>query len=60
MVSILANLIPFLLVFGLNWFAFPDRQMKNSGRGAMSFAKVEQKLLTHDKNKITILIMLQE
>ena len=52
MVSILANLIPFLLIFGLIYFFF-IRQMKNSGRGAMSFGKSRAKLLTHDKNKIT-------
>ena len=52
MVSILANLIPFLLVFGIIYFVF-IRQMKNSGRGAMSFGKSRAKLLTRDKNKIT-------
>ena len=52
MVSILANLIPFLLIFGLIYFFF-IRQMKNSGRGAMSFGKSRAKLLTRDKNKIT-------
>jgi cell division protease FtsH len=51
-VSILANLIPFLLVFGIIYFVF-IRQMKNSGRGAMSFGKSRAKLLTRDKNKIT-------
>ena len=52
MVSILANLIPFLLIFGLIYFFF-IRQMKNSGRGAMSFGKSRAKLLTRDTNKIT-------
>lgn len=52
MVSILANLIPFILIFGLIYFFF-IRQMKNSGRGAMSFGKSRAKLLTRDKNKIT-------
>ena len=52
MVSILANLIPFLLVFGIIYFVF-IRQMKNSGRGAMSFGKSRAKLITRDKNKIT-------
>jgi cell division protease FtsH len=52
LISILANLIPFILIFGIIFFIFM-RQMKNAGRGAMSFGKSKAKLLTQDKNKIT-------
>jgi cell division protease FtsH len=52
LVSILANIVPFILIFGIIYFIF-IRQMKNAGRGAMSFGKSRAKLLTQDKNKIT-------
>jgi cell division protease FtsH len=50
--SILINILPFILIFGIIYFIF-IRQMKNAGRGAMSFGKSRAKLLTQDKNKIT-------
>jgi len=50
--TFLANILPFLLIFGIIYFIF-IRQMKNAGRGAMSFGKSRAKLLTQDKNKIT-------
>ena len=50
--SILANIVPFILIFGIIYFVF-IRQMKNAGRGAMSFGKSRAKMLTQDKNKIT-------
>jgi len=50
--SILVNIIPFILIFGIIYFIF-IRQMKNAGRGAMSFGKSRAKLLTQDKNKVT-------
>ena len=52
LVSVLANVVPFILIFGIIYFLF-IRQMKNAGRGAMSFGKSRAKLLTQDKNKIT-------
>ncbi len=52
LVSILANLIPFILIFGIIYFIF-IRQMKGAGKGAMSFGKSKAKLMTRDKNKIT-------
>ncbi|MDZ8118834.1 ATP-dependent zinc metalloprotease FtsH [Pontiella agarivorans] len=52
MTSILINIVPFILIFGIIYFIF-IRQMKNAGRGAMSFGKSRAKLLTQDKNKIT-------
>ncbi|VGO21383.1 ATP-dependent zinc metalloprotease FtsH [Pontiella sulfatireligans] len=50
--SVIANIVPFILIFGVIYFIF-IRQMKNAGRGAMSFGKSRAKLLTQDKNKIT-------
>ena len=52
LISILANVVPFILIFGIIYFVF-IRQMKNAGRGAMSFGKSRAKMLTQDKNKIT-------
>ncbi|HEY5621711.1 MAG TPA: ATP-dependent zinc metalloprotease FtsH [Pontiella sp.] len=52
LLSFLANIVPFILIFGIIYFIF-IRQMKNAGRGAMSFGKSRAKLLTQDKNKIT-------
>ncbi|HEY5653280.1 MAG TPA: ATP-dependent zinc metalloprotease FtsH [Pontiella sp.] len=52
LVSILANIVPFILIFAIIYFVF-IRQMKNAGRGAMSFGKSKAKLMTQDKNKIT-------
>jgi len=50
--SILVNIVPFILIFVIIYFVF-IRQMKNAGRGAMSFGKSRAKMLTRDKNKIT-------
>jgi cell division protease FtsH len=50
--SALMSIIPFLLISLFIYFVF-IRQMKNAGRGAMSFGKSRAKLLTRDKNKIT-------
>ncbi len=52
MLTVLANILPIILIFGIIYFIF-IRQMKNAGRGAMSFGKSRAKLLTQDKNKIT-------
>ncbi len=52
MLTVLANLLPILLIFVVIYFVF-IRQMKNAGRGAMSFGKSRAKQLTQDKNKIT-------
>jgi len=50
--QILWNIIPIVLFVVIIYFVF-IRQMKNAGRGAMSFGKSRAKLLTQDKNKIT-------
>ncbi len=50
--QILSGAIPFIIVLGLLYFLF-IRQMRNAGKGAMSFGKSRAKLLTRDKNKVT-------
>jgi cell division protease FtsH len=50
--SVLGNILPLIFIFIFIYFIF-IRQMKNAGRGAMSFGKSRAKLLTQDKNKIT-------
>jgi cell division protease FtsH len=50
--GLLVNILPIALLFLIIYFIF-IRQMKNAGRGAMSFGKSRAKLLTQDKNKIT-------
>jgi len=52
LVSILVNVLPFIVIFLIIYFVF-IRQMKNAGRGAMSFGKSRAKMLSRDKNKIT-------
>ncbi|MFH1498885.1 MAG: ATP-dependent zinc metalloprotease FtsH [Verrucomicrobiota bacterium] len=49
--SLLANLLPFLLIIGLLYFLFV-RQLKSAGRGAMSFGKSKAKLLTRERERI--------
>ncbi|MCF7688334.1 MAG: ATP-dependent zinc metalloprotease FtsH [Cephaloticoccus sp.] len=50
--QILAQLIPFVLIIGLLYFLFV-RQLRQAGRGAMSFGKSKAKLLTRDRDKVT-------
>ncbi|MEN9633339.1 MAG: hypothetical protein RL077_1743 [Verrucomicrobiota bacterium] len=52
MTSILAQIIPFVLIIGLLYFLFV-RQLRQAGRGALSFGKSRAKLLTRDRDKIT-------
>ena len=47
--AILVQVIPFLLIIGLLYFLFV-RQLKQAGRGAMSFGKSRAKLLTRDRD----------
>jgi len=51
-VSLLYNIIPLLVIFGLLYFLF-IRQMRSAGSGAMSFGKSRAKMLNRDKQKIT-------
>ena len=50
--SIAAQVIPFVLIIGLLYFLF-IRQLRQAGRGALSFGKSRAKLLTRDREKVT-------
>ncbi len=49
--SIAAQVVPFLLIIGLLYFLF-IRQLRQAGRGALSFGKSRAKLLTRDREKV--------
>jgi cell division protease FtsH len=50
--SIAGQVIPFVIIIGLLYFLFV-RQLRQAGRGALSFGKSRAKLLTRDRDKIT-------
>jgi cell division protease FtsH len=50
--SLITNIVPFVVVIGLLYFLFV-RQLRQAGRGALSFGKSRAKLLTRDRDKIT-------
>jgi cell division protease FtsH len=50
--SIAAQVVPFVIIIGLLYFLFV-RQLRQAGRGALSFGKSRAKLLTRDRDKIT-------
>jgi len=50
--SIAAQVIPFILIIGLLYFLFV-RQLRQAGRGALSFGKSRAKLLTRDRDRLT-------
>ncbi len=50
--QIAAQVIPFLLIIGLLYFLFV-RQLRQAGKGALSFGKSRAKLLTRDRDKVT-------
>jgi cell division protease FtsH len=50
--DIVVGLLPFIIIIGLLYFLFV-RQLRNAGKGAMSFGKSKAKLLTRDKEKVT-------
>ena len=52
MTSLLYNILPFVIVIGLLYFLFV-RQLRNAGKGALSFGKSRAKMLTRDKDRIT-------
>jgi len=49
--DILISFLPFVLIIGLLYFLFV-RQLKNAGRGAMSFGKSKAKMLTREKDSV--------
>lgn len=48
--NLVINLLPIFLILGLLYFLFV-RQLKNAGRGALSFGKSKAKLLSRDRDK---------
>ena len=52
MTQLLFNILPFVIVIGLLYFLFM-RQIKQAGKGAMSFGKSRAKLLVREKDRIT-------
>jgi cell division protease FtsH len=49
--NLVQGFLPFIVVIGLLYFLF-IRQLKNAGKGAMSFGKSRAKLLTREKDRI--------
>ena len=49
--QIAAQVIPFVLIIGLLYFLF-IRQLRQAGKGALSFGKSRAKLLTRDRDKV--------
>jgi cell division protease FtsH len=52
MTQIIGSVLPFLIIIGLLYFLFV-RQLRQAGRGALSFGKSRAKLLTRDRDKVT-------
>ena len=52
MSQLVMSVLPFLLVIGLLYFLFV-RQLRQAGKGALSFGKSRAKLLTREKDRIT-------
>ncbi len=52
MTGFLLNFLPIILIVALLYFLFV-RQLRNAGKGALSFGKSRAKLLTRDRDKIT-------
>jgi cell division protease FtsH len=50
--TLIGSFLPILIVIGLVYFLFV-RQLRQAGRGALSFGKSRAKLLTRDRDKIT-------
>ncbi|ACB76014.1 ATP-dependent zinc metalloprotease FtsH [Opitutus terrae] len=50
--QIAVQVVPFLLIIGLLYFLFV-RQLRQAGKGALSFGKSRAKLLTRDRDKVT-------
>lgn len=52
MTQLLLNVLPFIIVIGLLYFLFV-RQLRQAGKGALSFGKSRAKMLTREKDRIT-------
>lgn len=46
-----SNIIPFIIIIGLLYFLFV-RQLRNAGKGAMSFGKSKAKMMQRDRDKV--------
>jgi len=46
-----SNIIPFIIIIGLLYFLFV-RQLRNAGKGALSFGKSKAKMLQRDREKV--------
>lgn len=51
--SLLENVLPFVLLIGLWWWLMRSMMQGGSGRGALSFGKSRAKLMTEDQVRIT-------
>jgi cell division protease FtsH len=51
MMNLMVQVLPFIIVIGLLYFLFV-RQLRQAGKGAMSFGKSRAKMLTRDKDRI--------
>jgi cell division protease FtsH len=51
MTQLMVNILPFIIVIGLLYFLFV-RQIRQAGKGALSFGKSRAKMLTRDKDRI--------
>ncbi len=49
--SLMLNILPFVIVIGLLYFLFV-RQLRQAGKGALSFGKSRAKMLTREKDRI--------
>ncbi|WP_438482278.1 ATP-dependent zinc metalloprotease FtsH [Oleiharenicola lentus] len=49
--QLFVNVLPFIIVIGLLYFLFV-RQIRQAGKGALSFGKSRAKMLTRDKDRI--------
>ncbi|MBI2518553.1 MAG: ATP-dependent zinc metalloprotease FtsH [Opitutae bacterium] len=52
MTSLMINVLPIVVIIGLLYFLFV-RQLRQAGKGALSFGKSRAKLLTREKDRIT-------
>ena len=52
MTELILTMLPFALIIALVYFLFV-RQLRQAGKGAMSFGKSKARMLTRDKDKIT-------
>src|SRR5450432_3226762 len=50
--NMMINILPFVIVIGLLYFLFV-RQLRQAGKGALSFGKSRAKMLTRDKDRAT-------